>query len=82
MNEKIYYAALKELNEVAPNNKYRNTVIATAFAIGKSQKLTSDWLRKSLIGDVEDKFITYNEALKLYYVYSKKIDSLKCSWGR
>ena len=80
--EKIYFAVRKELDEVAPNSEYTNSVIATAFAIGKSSKLTENWLRNHLLEDIEDDFITYEEALKLNEIYTKKIESLKCSWGR
>ena len=76
MYSKKYYAVLDELNRVAPGCDYRNCVIATAFERGKTDRLTDDWLRKALLGDYEDGFITYGQALALNNIYKKAIADL------
>jgi hypothetical protein len=61
-----------------PNNgkEYRKCVIASAYAEGRQNELTADRLRKMLLGDVEDGFISYGEALTLADYYMKAIEQL------
>ena len=55
---------------------YLNYIIAKLISDGKQEKMTDDWLRKVLIGDIEDGFITYGQALTLELLYRKAIDTL------
>lgn len=57
--------------------EYMNTVIADAVAQGHGNKLTQDWLRRFLLENVEDGFITYGQALTLAPIYTKAIEALK-----
>ena len=65
----------KEMNRRFPQSEleYRNSVVATAIARGKGSKLTEDWLRKTLLGDVEDGFLTYGQAVAIKDEYHKGI---------
>ena len=67
------------INVMIPFKKcdYRNMVVADAIAKGKADKLTEDWLRRVLLTDVEDGFITYAESLALAPQYTKAIEELK-----
>lgn len=78
-NEKRYYTALRELNNRIPYEEtdYRNMCFASAFAHGRENELSDDRIRKCLLADVEDEFITYGQALTLAPMYRKAIDSIK-----
>ncbi len=78
-NEKRYFAVLKELNNRLPyeETSYRNSNFASAFATGRENELTDDRIRKCLLGDVEEGFMTYGQALTLAPMYRKAIDSIK-----
>lgn len=53
--------------------EYRNSVVATAIANGKKEKLDEEWVRKALLTDVEDGFLTYAQALAIKDEYFKAI---------
>lgn len=64
--EKRYNSLVKELNEMLPKYEYQNMVVATAIAL---EKFNENWLRKSLLLRVEEKQLSYNEALMLNEKY-------------
>ena len=82
-NESRYFKALNILNaEVKGNNTdYMNGCIASGFAQGKESKMSEDWIRRFLLSNVEDEFITYEEALAYAPIYRKEIDSLRAYFG-
>lgn len=65
----------REMDRRFPHRQleYRNSVVATAIARGKGSKLTEDWLRRTLLGDVEDGFLTYGQAVAIKDDYYKGI---------
>ena len=69
----------KELNRRFPQKEldYRNHVVATAIALGKKDRITEDWLRKGLITDIEDGFITYGQAMTIKDEYFKTIKEVE-----
>ena len=77
--EEKYFRFLRAMNDMVKGSQfeYRNGIIATALANGHGEKLTEDWLRKVLLGDVEDQFITYEEALAVAPKYMEAINTLK-----
>lgn len=79
MYNHTYYSVLDELKKVAPYEEceYLNLIIAGAFGKGKKDKLTEDWLRKALLRNVEDEFMTYEQALTMNPIYLAKIEELK-----
>ena len=79
MYNATYYAVLDELKKVAPYEEceYFNGIIASAFGKGKKERLTEDWLRKALLLNVEDEFMTYGQALAMKDIYLNKIEELK-----
>ena len=54
-----------------------NSTIGNAFAFGRQDELTSDWLRGRLLEAQEDGYMSYSEALKLNDVYLDLIEKLK-----
>lgn len=64
--EKRYNSLVRELNEMLPKYEYQNMVVATAIAL---EKFNENWLRKSLLLRVEEKQLSYNEALMLNEKY-------------
>ena len=56
---------------------YRIGVIAEAIAVGKKDKLTSDWVRRALLTDVEDGFITYGQAVAVNNKVINAIERVK-----
>ncbi len=79
MNNDVYFAVLEEMNRRFPQGElaYRNMVVATAIAKDKKDKLTENWLRKTLLMDVEDGFITYEQAVNIHKDYYKSIEEIK-----
>ena len=77
-NDMVYGRVLRAINDMVPYKEadYENMVIASAFAKGHREKLTADWLRKSLLMNVEDEFMTYGQALVLEKVYTDAIAKL------
>ena len=69
LNMKRKYEVLRELNQMVPFKEadYFNMVFATGIA--KGVKFTEDKIRNTLLNGIEDKFITYGEALSLFEVY-------------
>ena len=74
MNETVYYKSKydikKELDAIAPEDDYRNGIIAKAITIGKKEKLNDDWVRCAVLTDYEDGFVDYDTALRLYHLYN------------
>jgi hypothetical protein len=79
MNNEVYFKVKEEMNIRFPylQLKYRNMVVATAFAKNKKHKLTEDWVMKTLLMDVEDGFITYAQAVSIHKDYYKAIEEIK-----
>ena len=76
---KMQFGIIKEqIDKMIPYKdcEYRNYIIAKLISEGKQEKMTDDWLRKVLIGDIEDGFITYGQALTLEPLYRKAINTL------
>jgi hypothetical protein len=74
MNE--HEAFMKEvfensLNELVPENDYRNGVIATALTYGHKDRLTREWLKEALLRDYNDCFIALSEVRKEYLLYKE-----------
>ena len=69
LNMKRKYEVLRELNQRIPFKEadYFNMVFATGIA--KGVKFTEDKIKDILLNGIEDKFITYGEALSLFKVY-------------
>lgn len=69
----------REMNQRFPQEEleYRNGIVASMIANGKSEKLTEDWLMKTLLGDVEDGFLTYSQAVSVKDSYWKAIETVK-----
>lgn len=78
-DENRYFAVKRELDERFPYEccEYQNGVIARGFAYGREDELTEDKLRKQLLGNVEDEFMSYTEALVVFPMYMEAIDELK-----
>lgn len=76
-NNKVDYQVREEMNRRFPNMKYRNTIVAGAIAEGHKEQLTSDWIRKAFISDIEDGFMTYEKALEIKDEYSAAIEEMK-----
>lgn len=78
-DENRYFAVKRELNERFPYKccEYQNGVIARGFAYGREDELTEDKLRKQLLGNVEDEFMTYTEALIMFSRYMTAIKEIK-----
>jgi len=76
MNEmNIKTQAQREMNMRMPQKEleYRNGVVAQAIATGKADKLTSDWVCRALLQDVEDDFMTYEQAVAINNEYYNTI---------
>ena len=78
-DENRYFAVKRELDERFPYKccEYQNGVIARGFAYGREDELTEDKLRKQLLSNVEDEFMSYTEALVVFPMYMAAIDELK-----
>ena len=78
-NENIYFAVKAELDERFPFKccEYENATIARGFAYGKQDTLNDDKVRKQLLNNVEDEFMTYTEALTVFPMYMAAIAELK-----
>lgn len=72
MNKTMYFNIKNDLDKMTGEDfGYANVVFANVVAIGK-RKLTADAIRKVLLSNVEDEFITYEQAVnarKLYENY-------------
>ena len=82
-NDDKYYGVLEEMNRRFPQKElsYRNMNVASIIAKGHEDKLTTDWLRKALLGDVEDEFMTYAQAVYIKDLYFKAICELKAMFS-
>ena len=78
MNITVKRQAERAMNEAMPYEElsYRNAIVATIIANGHKEKLTSDWLRNTLLGDVEDGFLTYGQAVAIKDEYYKAIQTV------
>lgn len=78
-NIKIREQVKQEMTRRFPQKEleYRNGVVASAIAQGHKDKLTEDWLMKTLLNDVEDDFITYEQAVAVRVDYMKAIEEVK-----
>lgn len=76
---RIKEAATKEMNRRFPHKEigYRNSIVATIIGLGKKEKLTEDWLRRGLLTDVEDGFMTYGQAIAIKDEYFKAIKEVE-----
>lgn len=74
-----YFKVKAEMDRRFPQKEleYRNAVVATAIAKGNKDKLTEDWVMKTLLMDVEDGFISYEQAVNIHKAYFKAIENLK-----
>lgn len=77
-NEAKYHEVLDMLNNTSGTYRYTNTVIASAFAESKEDRLNDDWLINHLTQNVEMGIMTYAEAFNSEGVYKKAIESIKC----
>ena len=79
MNNEVYFKVKKEMDIRFPQKElgYRNMVVATAIAKGKKEKLTEDWVMKTLLLDVDDGFISYEQAVYIHKDYHKAIEEVK-----
>lgn len=75
-DENKYFAVKRELDERFPY-EYQNGVIAGGFAYGREDELTEDKLRKQLLTNVEDGFMTYGEALTVFPKYMEVINKMR-----
>ena len=82
-NDDKYYGVLEEMNRRFPQKElsYKNMNVASIIAKGHEDKLTTDWLRKALLGDVEDEFMTYAQAVYIKDLYFKAICELKAMFS-
>lgn len=78
-DENRYFAVKRELDERFPYEccEYENGIIARGFAYGREDELTEDKLRKQLLSNVEDKFMSYTEALVVFPMYMTAIKEIK-----
>ena len=70
----------RAIKEMVPYKEaeYTNMVIADGIATGQSDKMTSDWLRKMLLFNMEDGMrYSYDQALTLNRIYNEVIPKLK-----
>ena len=72
---RITEQATKEMKRRFPQEEldYRNRVVGTAIGLGKKEKITEDWIRKGLIEDILDGFITYGQVIYIKDEYFKAI---------
>lgn len=79
MNNDLYFKVKAEMDRRFPQEElsYRNKVVATAIAKGKKEKLTEDWVMKTLLMDVEDGFMSYEQAVYIHKDYYKAIEEVK-----
>lgn len=82
MKSEIYFKVLEEMNRRFPQKEleYRNTAVAIAISKGNKDKLTEDWVMKALLRDVEDEFISYEQAVHIHKDYYKAIEEIKKSY--
>lgn len=82
-NEDKYYGVLEEMNRRFPQKEldYRNMNVASIIAKGHEDKLTEDWLRRVLLGDVEDEFMTYSQAVYIHELYFEAICEVKAMFA-
>lgn len=78
-DENRYFEVKRELDERFPYEccEYENGIIARGFAYGREDELTEDKLRKQLLSNVEDEFMTYTEALIMFQMYMTAIKEIK-----
>ena len=62
------------LNELVPENDYRNGVIATILTYGYRDRLTRKWLKEALLRDCNDCFISLHEVRKEYLLYKEYLN--------
>lgn len=79
MDYEVYFKVKEEMDRRFPQEEleYRNTVVASAISKGKKDKLTEDWVMKTLLMDVEDGFIEYGQAVYIHKDYYKGIEEVK-----
>lgn len=73
MNEKVYFATLKGLNEAVPYEDAKYFNMCFASALSKGVGLTEDKILKVLLNGVEDGFLSYSQALTLKEKYVKNL---------
>lgn len=79
MNNNLYFKVKEEMDRRFPQEelRYRNIVVASAIAKGKGEKLSEDWVMKTLLNDVLDGFMTYEQAVYIHKDYYKAIEEVK-----
>lgn len=79
MNNDVYFKVKAEMDRRFPQKElgYRNMVVATAIAKGKKEKLKEDWVMKTLLMDVEDGIMDYEQAVYINKDYYKAIETVK-----
>ncbi len=79
INFEMRETILKELKVMIPYKEleYRNQIVAGIIASGKKDKISADWIRKAFFRDIEDGFITYEQAVAVRVEYEKAIEKIK-----
>lgn len=77
--EMMKFNAQKEMDRRFPQEElsYRNMIVGRAIMEGKSDKITEDWLRRTLLMDVEDGLLTYGQAVAVKDEYFKAVQEVK-----
>lgn len=79
IQENIYFEAKRMINELIPYREldYSNGIVANIIALGKKDKLNTDWIRNKLLSDVEDGFLTYGQAVAINNKYIEAVNKVK-----
>lgn len=78
-DEDRYFEVKRILDEKFPYEccRYENMNIAGAFAYRVEDDLTEDKVRRQLLTNIEDGFMTYSESLTMFPKYMEAIAKLK-----
>ena len=74
-----YFEVGRMLDERFPHKccEYENWIIARAFGYRVEDDLTEDKVRKQLLANIEDGFMTYLEAVTVFPMYMNAIKEIK-----
>lgn len=78
-DEDRYFEVGRILDEKFPYEccRYENLIIASAFGYRVEDDLTEDKVRRQLLANIEDGFMTYSESLAMFPKYMEAIAELK-----
>lgn len=78
-DEDRYFEVKRTLDEKFPYEccRYENMNIAGAFAYRVEDDLTEDKVRRQLLTNIEDGFMTYSESLTMFPKYMEAIKEIK-----